>query len=439
MKNKKLGAWGKFQNKPYDIKFIWYSLFFTLIAICLAAIANYLWFKFNGGNEVLKLDGQTLVGVFALAIGLPIAIVGAWAAIRIATLAQDTQDRQHALETKLFLIELTNPIKNNFIELAKSLDELLTSARLVELISIKILNPIINEKSREFHEGADPLFDEVNIKITKEDKQNLNSAQELLFKKYDNLISSLFAIQSDSKSSAYWSWKLSNDKIFVLNNAKTRIKDNLGRVNQKDFTLYLKTYEGLSFLTSCCKFLKKQETTNYLQLSNQEILNLLKLTHSKALDIASPPKYEYEDRAIEKVIDSINECNNSISKVITYNYDGFDLNVRMLSDLLLIVIMILPTESDIDSFLYKGPFEDVIGTKSVLNSILYSFDASSFLSADLKEMKDKLTANSSYYLEAFHRLNIFPSEQDELAEKQAYNKHLKDIQDEINIRYAVKK
>lgn len=414
------------QRNHNEKKFIENTIVGTSIAIVVGAVVAELWFLYG---PPLKLDSQSLVGLMSITVGIPVAVVGAWVAIKIATLAQNTQDKQHNLETKKFLIDLTSPIKNNFNQLAHSLNELLSAAELHYDICSEFLSPIINNENTKWVDEEckgikhrNPL-DESTLIISAEMKVRLIRSEEEIFNKFDDLLKALSEIRNDSKSSDFWEWKLLNEKNFELSRLAVQIKVHAHTIRSRELLSYLKVNKGIGALITCCKLIKKTDLINLHELQNHEILDRLKKIHLDTVrsDVTAPYKFA---EGFDKTMHAIDICNSLISVKTTLAWPEYNCNedVKLLSEILLYIITALPTERDVKSFLYSdtSPFKGIIEEEDELNKFLCDFDSSTILSIDLNELKATLS-NAESYLKTYDKFNIV-SKEDEM--KLEYDKYL---------------
>lgn len=278
----------------------------------------------------------------------------------------------------------------------------------------------------EVCQGIDQLnpLVESTLIISSDLKKLLGKSEVEIFNRFNEVIEALLEIRNDSKSSSFWKWKLLNEKNFKLSRLAEQIKANASYNNSRELLSYFKVNKGVGALIACCKLIRKTSLINLQELKNQEILELIKKIHLNALrrDVHNPLEF---DESLEKIIHTINVCNSLVSVNTTLYWSEYSCHekVKLLSEILIYVILALPSESDVKSYLYSesGPFKDLIGSEDELNKFLCDFDSSTILSIDLNELKAMLS-NSESYLEIYNKFGILSKEDELKYEYENYSK-----------------
>lgn len=216
----------KTKKLTFEQKFIVYTSIALVVFMLIGFLISYLWYLY-GGN--LKIDSPTLVTIIGISAGIPIAVIGAWAAISIARQSYSIQSRQEALENKISLIEIITPIKNDFNKLAVSMNDLLSQS----LAHFELLNHF--DEQVMYRELYSQNTENNQSIITTELIESLTKSENILFEHYDGLIASLINIQNNAKSTVFWNWILAKRRKVFENSKISEIKEEYNNVNENVF------------------------------------------------------------------------------------------------------------------------------------------------------------------------------------------------------------
>lgn len=400
-------------GNEYEKKFLRWAIYGVMAMIVVGIFASLAWwFLFN---QVISLDGQTLIGIFSFFVSLPIAIIGAVVAIMIARLAYDIQNQQSSLELKIETINFITPVKHNFTAMSLSLNELFGSVEKHISISEIVLNEYVDALVNEAKYGTQNT---VKILLSDAIKNDVIEAEKRVYKAMEGVVSSLEKIYLDPKSSYFFDWQCTREvknsfmNGLIIKHLSTD-KHGLNHTPDIECDPRIREYARIKNSIVSVFYILKSLASNApdrQSMTNEVMLSYMRRVHESWMihKVDHVVDFQLPETRARRKLDVLVEILNG-----RYEYRVYCGNVNqrtslnLLSEILLGLIQVMPTSDDVTAFINSEFDKNKSYTK--LNMLLYSFDSKALLSEELLYLAG-LSANNTYLQDNLVKVDTEPLE-----------------------------